>query len=873
MSILKVEVAKGVHWVEIPDADLRILCGCPADSIKHLMKRGLIQTVEKGGVPYETGPNAVLLSDMSLQNGAFANLAEFPVLQMLYRQGMILPGHPNNTGIKPMLIGSEDQIRAQLEYIFRGNYGLISSDEMLAAGVDPETAAEWMRIKLRFAFGFIRPSRELLDTRVVAGHPVEVKGGVTVQRTALNRFQIAYGDSRVTVDLGIGLKEDFETPYQLGYHNLRREYFAVVHTGEGDGWDVSRPSMGSILMFQGRIYLLDAGPNIDESLRSLGIGIQEVEGIFHTHAHDDHFAGLTALVRADHRIKYFATPAVRASVTKKLAGLMSMGEESFDDFFEVNDLRLDEWNNVSGLEVRPIFSPHPVETTVFLFRAMGDNGYKSYAHMADIVSMPVLDGMVTEDSDEPGCTQDLRDRVLAQYLSRVDIKKLDVGGGLIHGSAQDFHGDRSGKLILAHRATRLTDGEKEIGSGAPFGTMDILIPTMQDYSYRMANSFLRTYFPDTPAHQMDQLLNHEIKLYNPETFLGREGHDCTHVMLMLTGQVEVFQGELGLIGRAAAGAIIGELAAIGAIPYRKTYRTRSFVKALHIPAETFRRFIEENGLGEEIAHMTYTQEFLERSAPFGENMSHYALRRISAAIRTTTLKAGDRVDWGGGDWLCLVQEGVLDIRVAGQTPEQVLASEVCGETSVLFGVPPVYEAVARDESLVAMIPAKMVSSIPVARWNLLEVYQKRMRTLLLAASGGDEVFPWWREFELDVPEMDDQHKQLFVLANRVAGKLSNDKGGTPPVAEIWELVKYTRLHFGTEEKLLTDRGYKKIDHHFAIHVKLLEDVEDLANRIESGEKVSLEEFRSFFLSWIVFHILVEDRRYARALFGNADFVI
>ena len=36
--------------------------------------------------------------------GLLAIVDEFPVLQMLYRQGMLLPNHPNNTGVKPLLI-------------------------------------------------------------------------------------------------------------------------------------------------------------------------------------------------------------------------------------------------------------------------------------------------------------------------------------------------------------------------------------------------------------------------------------------------------------------------------------------------------------------------------------------------------------------------------------------------------------------------------------------------------------------------------------------------------------------------------------------------------------------------------------------------
>ena len=159
-------VSPGIHWLSFPEANLNVLCGCPADSVKHLMKKGLIRSIEKDGMTYESGPNAILLSDLKLQNGHFANLAEFPILQMLYRQGMLLPNHPNNTGVKPILIGREDCVQEQMNYIFRGNYGLISVEEMLQAGIDQETAEEMMRLKLRFAFGQIRPSEKLLEGKI-----------------------------------------------------------------------------------------------------------------------------------------------------------------------------------------------------------------------------------------------------------------------------------------------------------------------------------------------------------------------------------------------------------------------------------------------------------------------------------------------------------------------------------------------------------------------------------------------------------------------------------------------------------------------------------------------------------------------------------
>ena len=76
-KLKKIKVTEGIYWVEVPEAQLYILCGCPEDSIKHLMKRGLIVTQEKNGVNFETGPNVILLSDIAVQNGHFSNLSEF----------------------------------------------------------------------------------------------------------------------------------------------------------------------------------------------------------------------------------------------------------------------------------------------------------------------------------------------------------------------------------------------------------------------------------------------------------------------------------------------------------------------------------------------------------------------------------------------------------------------------------------------------------------------------------------------------------------------------------------------------------------------------------------------------------------------------
>ena len=188
---------------------------------------------------------------------------------------------------------------------------------------------------------------------------VEIKNGVFIRRLHLNVLEIEFQDESVRVDLNLKPSEHFESAYPLGMYRFEREYFSVVHIGEGNGWDANQPCMASILIYQGKIYLLDAGPNILFILKAIGISISEIEGIFHTHSHDDHFAGIASLVRAEHKIKYYATALVQASVSKKLAALLSADEEYFKDFFEICTLEFDVWNDLDGLEVKPLFSTSP----------------------------------------------------------------------------------------------------------------------------------------------------------------------------------------------------------------------------------------------------------------------------------------------------------------------------------------------------------------------------------------------------------------------------------------------------------------------------------------------------------------------------------
>ncbi|MDA3851585.1 MAG: MBL fold metallo-hydrolase [Spirochaetaceae bacterium] len=391
-----IPVTNGVFWLDISEIGLFILCGSPADVMKHLKQKGFIIPKQNKGIYYETGPNAILLSDVSIQKGQFSNLVEFPLLHMLYLQGMGIPNHVNNRGQKPLLIGSESQIKAQLDSIYRGRYGLGSYEEILATGVSEEWAKELFRIKKHYAFNNIEDSKDFMDTCVLSNRGKQLKKGVIIERESINVFKVTHGDEELIIDLNLKANQNYEPAVDLDFHRINKDYFSIVHVGEGDGWDINKPCMGSLVVFQGKIYLIDAGPFILNNLKCLGISINEVEGIFHTHLHDDHFAGLTSLMYTDHRIKYYSSRLVRESVMKKLSAILDVPTSNCEKAFEIHDLALDKWNNINGLMVFPCYSPHPVETNVFLFRTPWEGGFKQYMHLGDISSREYLRKMLIE---------------------------------------------------------------------------------------------------------------------------------------------------------------------------------------------------------------------------------------------------------------------------------------------------------------------------------------------------------------------------------------------------------------------------------------------------------------------------------------------
>lgn len=125
---------------------------------------------------------------------------------------------------------------------------------------------------------------------------------------------------------------------------------------------------------------------------------------------------------------------------------------------------------------------------------------------------------------------------------------------------------------------------------------------------------------------------------------------------------------------------------------------------------------------------------------------------------------------------------------------------------------------------------------------------------------------WSAEYELGVPAMDADHRDLLAMCNHFLFLAENH---TPPdqLADCLDrLVLRTRAHFLAEERMLDRHGYPALVVHKAEHERLIREAESLVAALrgdtaENPLETVITEASDFLRSWLLEHIRANDRPY------------
>jgi hemerythrin len=129
-------------------------------------------------------------------------------------------------------------------------------------------------------------------------------------------------------------------------------------------------------------------------------------------------------------------------------------------------------------------------------------------------------------------------------------------------------------------------------------------------------------------------------------------------------------------------------------------------------------------------------------------------------------------------------------------------------------------------------------------------------------------FVWSEKYCLGVEQIDRQHEKLFSLFNQLYDAMQAGHGPEVIDKVLTSVIDYTVYHFGFEEKLLHECGYKESPAHHAEHLRLTEQAKALAQRLRAGHGDVTVATLQFLGDWLARHILVADRKFVPFLLAQ-----
>jgi len=127
---------------------------------------------------------------------------------------------------------------------------------------------------------------------------------------------------------------------------------------------------------------------------------------------------------------------------------------------------------------------------------------------------------------------------------------------------------------------------------------------------------------------------------------------------------------------------------------------------------------------------------------------------------------------------------------------------------------------------------------------------------------------WNDSFSVKVQSMDDQHKKLVGIINKLHEYQKQGKSKEVMEKTIKNLVAYTRTHFSAEEKVMEEADYPKLEAHRRNHQKLVTNVSEYMDKFQSGESITAIGLIKFLHDWLLKHIVQEDMKYGKYITEN-----
>ena len=124
---------------------------------------------------------------------------------------------------------------------------------------------------------------------------------------------------------------------------------------------------------------------------------------------------------------------------------------------------------------------------------------------------------------------------------------------------------------------------------------------------------------------------------------------------------------------------------------------------------------------------------------------------------------------------------------------------------------------------------------------------------------------WDEMYATGIGSIDDQHKHLISLLNRMFEALLQKRGKEEVSYVIEEMHRYAEYHFHTEESLMEKAEYPDLVEHRVYHDAFISKVNDFSFKYNQNDEALCAEVTIFLTNWLNEHLSTIDQKYVPAL--------
>jgi len=222
----------------------------------------------------------------------------------------------------------------------------------------------------------------------------------------------------------------------------------------------------------------------------------------------------------------------------------------------------------------------------------------------------------------------------------------------------------------------------------------------------------------------------------------------------------------------------------------------------------------------------------------GHQAGDAVLRELAQVCQNSLRPSDITFRWGGEEFIVLAPStGYRGADRLAETLRQAVAGHVfpeAGKVTISLGV----AEHQSEETIAAWFERadKMLYAAKEEGRNCVRVDTNGNSDVWAGAEGLAALNLVWQEaYECGEPSIDEEHRELFRLANVLIHTHTSASSGRDTVIQAYdELLEHIRVHFRHEEELLTRHGYPKAEAHKRIHDNLLTRAQELRNVMLTG---------------------------------------